>query len=213
MTTLPAALSTLNRQIGALSEQLRPATEDQVARSVRSLLAAGLALPSAMQAGKAPEIYAFALAGVAAHGLRRATEKIIRGEYEINRAFVPTPPEFAALARSEARAVREDIARLRERKAMLEEAGRPRAKTDEGQLDRIRALYRQFSAANSQAKAFERHRPPQEALTPEEAAYWAGIADLSDAPTISAEQAAFRRRVAAVIVGPKTVETETMKGK
>ena len=64
MTNLPAVISTLNQQIGELTEKLRPVSEDHVSKAIRSLLAAGLALPSGMDVSKAPEIYAYALSGV-----------------------------------------------------------------------------------------------------------------------------------------------------
>lgn len=193
MTNLPATLSTLETQIIELTEKLAPVTEDHASKSVRSLLAAGLALPSTMQAAKAPEIYAYALSGVPGYGVRKATEKIIRGEYEINRGFIPTPPEFAAIARLESKVIRDDLVRALDKKRTLEDNAAPREKTDPKQLERIRALhigFKEFHAASKVAPAL-----PKEPMDAERAEYWSKIAALKDAPSISEEQQAFRRKI------------------
>lgn len=208
MTNLPAVLSTLETQIGALTEKLAPATEDHISKAVRSLLAAGLALPSGMKVEKAPEIYAYALAGIPAFGVQKATGCIIRGEYEINRGFVPTPPEFAAMARLESKSVREDLMRLREKQATLQEAATPREKTDEQQMARIRKLYAEFKAAHAESKVTDRFRQQIEEMTPEQAQYWETISAMRDAPSISEEQMAFRRKIGKEIEASKPDEQQ-----
>lgn len=179
MTNLPATLSTLDRQIGELNERLAPVTDDHVSKAIRSLLAAGLALPSGMDPDKAPDVYGFALSGVSVCGVQKATAKIIRGEYEINRAFIPTPPEFAALARKEASAVRGDLTRLQLSKESLIDA-RPREKTDPQQMEKIRDLTRRFKQQNPAAERRYAAKVPEQ-MTPEQEEYWAKIMALPSA--------------------------------
>jgi hypothetical protein len=197
MTNLPATLSTLQQEITVLTEKLAPVSDDHVARSIRSLLAAGLSLPSGMTVEAAPEIYAFALAGVPAFGVQKATAGVIRGEYDINKGFVPKPPEFAAIARLETKNIRDDLVRLREKEATLAEAAKPREKTSEEQKERIRRLHAQFKAAHAESKVGERFNPIPADMTPEQLEYWAQIQAIRDAPTITEEQRAMRRKVAA----------------
>lgn len=169
----------MDRQIGELTDKLAPVTEDHVSKAIRSLLAAGLALPSGMDPEKAPDVYGFALSGVSVCGVQKATAKIIRGEYEINRAFVPTPPEFAALARKESLVVRSDLNRLQLSKESLIDA-KPREKTDEQQMAKIRELTRRFKQQNPSAE--RRYLAPiSEPMTPEQEEYWAKIASLPPA--------------------------------
>ncbi|MCZ3377443.1 hypothetical protein [Rhizobium sp. AG207R] len=132
-----------------------------------------------MDPDKAPDVYGFALAGVSACGVQKATTKIIRGEYEINRAFVPTPPEFAALARKEALAVRSDLNRLQLSKESIIDA-QPREKTDAAQMAKIRDLVSRFKQQNPAAE--RRYAPSAvEPMTPEQEEYWAKIAALPPA--------------------------------
>jgi hypothetical protein len=145
----------------------------------------------------APEIYAFALAGVPAFGVQKATAGVIRGEYDINKGFVPKPPEFAAIARLETKNIRDDLVRLREKEATLAEAAKPREKTSEEQKERIRRLHAQFKAAHAESKVGERFNPIPADMTPEQLEYWAQIQAIRDAPTITEEQRAMRRKVAA----------------
>lgn len=113
MTNLPATLSTLKAEISALTDKLAPSTEAHVAEAIKSLLSSGLSLPSALSPDMAPAVYAFALKGISGSALKRVVAKIIRGEYEIHRAFIPNAPEFAILARAEDAPMVEDLARAR----------------------------------------------------------------------------------------------------
>ena len=191
MNNLPATISSLNRQIFELTEKLSPATEDQVSRGVRSLLAAGLALPSGMQADKAPEIYAFALSGVPGIGVQKAIAKIIRGEYEINRAFVPSPPELAAMARAESRTIREDKTRLMEKMRAMERE-KPPPVSEEGK-QRIKAMLHDFRQNHSASKAL--NSTPEVPMDEERAAYYEKIMALSDAKTVEVSHSAFRTAI------------------
>lgn len=192
MTNLPATISSLNREIGALTEKLAPITEDQVSKGIRSLLSAGLSLPSGMQADKAPEIYEFALAGVPATGVQRAITKIIRGEYDINRAFIPSPPELAAMARAETRSLRDDKIRLLERKKALEDAA-PEPVSEEGRA-RIRGLLAKFRSQHAAKKAIA--LAPETPMTEEQADYYRKIMALKDAAGVGPEQRAYRSVIA-----------------
>lgn len=192
MTNLPATISTLNQQIGVLTEKLHPVTEEQVARSIKSLIASGLPLPSSMQPDKAPDIYGFALAGVPSYGLQKAIAKVIRGEYDINRSFAPTPPELAAMARAEAKVIRDDKARLIERKEALEGPQTPPQVSEEAK-ERIRKAlvgFRQHVAA-SKGKGMAAEIP----MSPEQAAYYQKIMSLRDADGVGAEQLAYRTAI------------------
>ncbi|WP_051000025.1 hypothetical protein [Sinorhizobium fredii] len=105
----------MNQEIGALTEQLAPADEALIARAVDALKRGGMNAP----AGIAPEDilseYAIALDGVARYGLVTAITKLKRGEYDsVKPAFMPTPAELAAIARIEAKPLREDRNRKQE---------------------------------------------------------------------------------------------------
>lgn len=113
MTNLPATLSTLKAEISVLTDKLAPSTEAHVAEAIKSLLSSGLSLPSALSPDMAPAVYAFALKGISGSALKRVVAKIIRGEYEIHRAFIPNAPEFAILARAEDAPMVDDLARAR----------------------------------------------------------------------------------------------------
>lgn len=147
MTNLPVALSTLQNEIIALTERLKPATEDHVSDAIGTLLAAGLVLPSAMDPEKAPTVYGYALAHVSSSGLKRVVSKLIRGEYDgINRAFIPAPPELAAMARTETKTIADDLARAR---LKLESMTPPPAeKKSPEQIARVRALVAEFVGKN-----------------------------------------------------------------
>lgn len=197
MSNLPATISSLTRQISELTSKLAPATEDQVSRGVRSLLAAGLALPSGMQTDKAPEIYGFALNGVPGYGVQVAVAKIIRGEYEINRAFIPAPPELAAMARAEARSIRDDKVRLMERMRALE-GQKPEPVSEAGRA-RIKSLLAGFRRQHAAHKA--NGMAAEMPMTDEQAEYYQQIMTLKDAPGVGAEQRAYRSAIAQKVEG------------
>lgn len=146
-----------------------------------------------MQADKAPEIYAYALTDVPGYGVHKATGKIIRGEYEINRGFIPMPPELAAMARAEAKVIREDKVRLMEKLRTIEVIQCKPEHRDDAMRQRIkdmRAKAREIHAAHRVgAESFP------EPMSEEKAAYFQRIMALRDAPQVSAEQAAARRKV------------------
>lgn len=208
MTSLPSTIMTLNRQIGDLTNQLEPVTNEQVMKGVKSLLTAGLSLPSAMFAAgedgkedevrmKAPEIYAFALAGIPRVGFHRAIQKIIRGEYEISKAFVPTAPELAAISRLEAKPLREDLTRLKERMAALEPP-KHQPISKEGRA-KVRALLKDFRQKNAERRA--REAVPEMPFNGGQKEYYAKILAMKDAPSVTEEQAEFRSKIASKLEG------------
>lgn len=191
MTNLPATLSTLNAQISAITERLAPAQDEHVSEAIRSLLAAGLSLPGNMNIDKAPDVYAFALSKVSATGVRKAVAKLVRGEYDLkNRAFIPTPPEFADLARRETRELVDDLSRLKShRESLIFEP----TVHDETTKARVREILKNFRAENAASKS--KSADLTEPMTPERAEYWRSIMSFKDADSVTEEQKQFRRRI------------------
>ncbi|MDX3973272.1 hypothetical protein [Shinella sp.] len=191
MTNLPATLSSLNAQISAVTERLAPARDEHVSEAIRSLLSAGLSLPGGMNLEKAPDVYAFALSKVSATGVKKATAKLVRGEYELkNRAFIPTPPEFADLARRETRELVDDVARLKAHRDAL--TTHP-VVHDEASRAKVRQLLKNFRAAHEASKS--KNADVTQPMTDDRAEYWRSIMSLKDADAVTEEQKQFRRRI------------------
>ncbi len=180
----------MDNQIGALNEKLAPVTSDHIAKALVMFLGNGLVYSPGIDAERAADIYAIAMRGIPVHGVRIATGKIIRGEYEINRSFIPKPPEFAAMARLESKMVRDDLVRLRETRATLAESAAPREKTNEEQMARIRSLHAMFKESYAVSKG---NVDTGEFLSDEKVSYYEAILALKDAPNITEEQRAARR--------------------
>lgn len=186
----------MSLEITALTDRLAPADGETIAKHLLSLRKAGMAIPSGMKPDDLEPVYTYALSDVPAFGLRRAVEKIIKGEYQIKYGFMPLPPELAAMARAEARTLREDLSRLRAREATLADIAKgPPPEPDESTKERVRHLREQFKRFHAEQKAQERGVAIHEPMTPERAAHWEKIMALPDAKEISAEQQAFRRKV------------------
>lgn len=141
-------------------------------------------------------IYTYALGGLSHDALNIAVKKIIRGEYNINRAFIPTPPELAAIVRAEAKVITDDLVRLK----ATAEAMRPEepAKVSEEGKARIRKMLEEYRASHRLAKEAERGNVVPE-VTPERIDMLSRIMALPDAKEITAEQMANRRAAAALI--------------
>lgn len=195
MSNLPAQISTLSREIGVLTEKLAPAGSDAIARYLLSMRKAGMAIPAGMKPDDLEPTYGYALADVPAYGLHRAVEKLLKGEYEIERGFIPRPPELAAMARSEAKVIRDDLARLRGRERTLKELSEKPHEADEASKARVKALLANFRKSHADAKAKERGHPVHVPMSPEQAEYWSKISALPDAETISAENHEQRRKI------------------
>lgn len=103
MTHLPAQLSTLDREITTLNEQLSPAGPDDIAKAIASLMDGGMLFPQSIKAADPVEEYRIVLKGVPICGLRAAFIKLKRGEYtDLKPDFIPLPAALARLAREEA---------------------------------------------------------------------------------------------------------------
>lgn len=112
MTNLPAQLSTLDREITALTEQLSPAGPDDIAKAIASLMDGGMLFPQSIKAADPIEEYRIVLKGVPICGLRAAFIKLKRGEYaDLKPDFIPLPAALARLAREEA-AGKADLRRM-----------------------------------------------------------------------------------------------------
>lgn len=193
---LPAKHSTLAQQITALTEQLAPAGPDEIAVCLNGLMNGGMMISASIQADNPVDEYRLALSGAPIAGLRKAFLKLKRGEYEnINYAFIPLPSELAAMARAEARVLREDKVRLVERaNAMAVPKAEP---VSEAGKAKIKTLLKGFRAKHAAAKAAT--FTPQEPMSEAKAEYFQKIMEMRDAPEVNYEQAAFRNQISAEI--------------
>jgi len=123
MTNLPAQLSTLEREISVLTEQLSPAGPDDIAKAIASLMDGGMLFPQSIKAADPIEEYRVVLKGVPICGLRAAFIKLKRGEYtDLKPDFIPLPAALARLAREEAAGKTELRRMASERKRGIEES-------------------------------------------------------------------------------------------
>jgi len=129
----------LERQITAATEKLRPTGDDGVAKALRTLQTGGLSLSASIAAKDMNTVYSYALSGLSNEALTTVCKKLVRGEYDIERkAFIPLPPELAAMVRAEQRVFSEDLSRLRGMSESIKLA-KPEPK-NEAMKARIRAL-------------------------------------------------------------------------
>ena len=205
MTNLPATLSTLNREIGVLTERLAQVDYSDIAVAIDVLKRGGMLVPVGISSANMIEEYRKAMASVPKVGLSIAVSKLKVGEYpRKDYAFIPHPAELAAMGRAEARQAREDLIRKREAlDSMTYKA--PEIDRSPEVVARVRAM-REHAVEALRAT----HTPiVQEPLSAEQAEYWAKIQSLNDAKTgITAEQAAFRRKVSADLDAVKPNESE-----
>lgn len=200
MTNLPATLSTLKQDIGALTDKLAPARPDFIAECLDKLKSGGMMVPKGIAPADFVREYTIALGGVPGYGLAVAVTKLKRGEYpDVKPDFMPLPAMLAAIARLETKAIRDDLVRLREKEATLAEVAKPREKTSEEQKERIRQLHAQFKAAHAESKVGDRFNPIPTEMTDEQLEYWSKIQAIKDADTITEEQRAMRRKIASSI--------------
>ncbi|MDK1386885.1 hypothetical protein QN224_15860 [Sinorhizobium sp. 8-89] len=145
MTTLPARLSSLSEEIGRLADRLRPAPPEGVAECLDALKRGGMVAPASIAPADFLREYVLALSNVPACGLMAAIVKLKRGEYAAVRpGFMPVPAELAALARQEARGVREDMARARATAETLRALSKPPPSPES--KARVRAIHARFRA-------------------------------------------------------------------
>ncbi|OCO98878.1 hypothetical protein BC374_25575 [Ensifer sp. LC13] len=158
--TLPAQarLSTLSREITALTERLTGVGETAVLRSLDAMQTAGMTMPQAIEPKKILAVYLYALSGVPGFGLSTATMKLIRGDYAANPnvllGAIPKPPVLAALAKAEALNLRAELARKREMVAVLTTVGADNRRSAASR-SRVRALLERFRKAHAAEKQEE----------------------------------------------------------
>ncbi|MGE6783688.1 hypothetical protein ACQKGL_14315 [Ensifer adhaerens] len=150
-----ARLSTLGREITALTERLASVSEAAVLRSLDAMQTAGMTMPPTIEPRKIVAVYHYALSGVPAFGLSAATQKLIRGDYAANPnvllGTIPKPPVLAALAKAEAQNLRADLARKREMVVALTQ--RPADdRRSAASRSRVRLLLQSFRQAHAAAK-------------------------------------------------------------
>lgn len=150
-----ARLSTLGREITALTERLACVSEAAVLRSLDAMQTAGMTMPPTIEPRKIVAVYHYALSGVPASGLSAATQKLIRGDYAANPnvllGTIPKPPVLAALAKAEALGLRADLARKREMVAALTPRPADGQRSPASRI-RVRALVEGFRQAHAAAK-------------------------------------------------------------
>lgn len=189
-------LSNLEQQISDARARMVAAGNDDVAKCLKSLQAAGLGIASGIAPKEVNTVYSFALADLSREALNITTRKLIRGEYDIDRKdFIPKPPELAAMVRAEARVLAADISRL----TATADAIRPQEPViiSEEMRSRAREKLAQFRVWHAEAKVAERYGNVKEPMSEERASMLSRIMALPDAKEVTADQAAYRRRVAA----------------
>lgn len=200
MTTALATSSTLAAQITVVTDRLAPVAEDAIAKALRSLQAAGLGLPSSVNPKDMNKVYSYALHGLSHEALMVAVRKLVRGEYDIDRrAFIPTPPELAAMVRAETRVITDDLVRLKQKAEAIGLQSKP--STTEGTAsdpkarERVQVLLGRFRAAVAASKAQDRRYVADDSVSPEMADMWAKIMDLPDAKEVGIDQVHYRNSV------------------
>lgn len=145
--------------------------------------------------------------------MRRAYTKLKRGEYpDCNSDFIPIPSKLAELVRNEQQHVVEDLARLRAKLEALEFSSSRSADPDKGTsrdpeaVARVRALRKAFLRNHAAEKVKAMNPVPHMPTSPERAEMLAKIKDLPDAPNITAEQMAYRRKCEAELAAVEAGE-------
>lgn len=188
----------MEQQITATQARLAPAAESDIAKVLVSLRSAGMGLPTGMKPEDVTTVYSYALSGLSTDALNIAAKKLIRGEYPIERkAFIPTPPELAAIVRAESRVISDDLVRLKDTAESMRGPEKP--KVDEAAKARIREKLAQFRADHAAQKAASKTPVVEEEMTHEQVAYFRKIQDLPDAPEITPEQMRHRNAIASRI--------------
>lgn len=153
---------TLAEKISDAESKLIAASPDAIAARLLGLKNSGLSFPPGLDPARAPEIYAHAMKGMPLEALKRASVRILRGEVpNISRDFIPTPPNFAAIARKEAVLLFEDYGRLK----LAADSMRPAPRRDPSpeEKSRVRQMVEQVKAEAEAIKLAEQGPPKTEA--------------------------------------------------
>lgn len=194
MTNLPARHTTLQQEITALTESLSPPAPDFIATALNALKRGGMLMPKGIAPEDFIKEYTLALSSVPRSGLMTAVAKLKSGQYEIDHAFLPRPAELAAMARLEAKSDRDDLIRKR---AMAEALAPSQKLPDRSPevMARVKSKLAAFRAETEARKAKDGGLVLHEPITPERAEYLSQIMALKiDAPNLTAEQLAYRRK-------------------
>ncbi|WP_250941060.1 hypothetical protein [Allorhizobium sonneratiae] len=185
----------MSQEIGVLTEQLKPVEQSGISKYLLSMRKAGMSLPPGIKPEDLEAVYGYALSDVPTFGLKRTVEKIIKGEYDIERGFIPRPPELASMARAEARTIREDLIRLREKERAIRELQVKPEPISEEARSRVRSILGRFRAGHEAQKAQQRGHAAPAPMSADKAEYWRKIEALKDAREVSTEQQAFRNKI------------------
>lgn len=190
----------MKAEISSLTEQLQPASDDAVTARILSLHNAGLAWPPGIDGKSAARVYGFALKGLPGEALKRTVTRIIRGEVEEIKSFMPTPPQLAVMVRMEARPLLDARARARETIESLT-ANRAGTVRDPASVARVRDLVRKVKDDAAEVReASRRGYTADLPISHEQAETYKRMLDLPDRPGADdADTAAFRRRIVAKI--------------
>lgn len=215
MTNALTTLSTLQQQITAFAERLRPCGDEAVAKALRTLQTAGLSLSANIPPSEVNTVYSYALSGLSGEALTTVCRKLIRGEYQVNHGFVPLPSELATMVRVEQQALSEELYRLKTTREALEFAQSRNAAPQKGtcrdpdSVARVKAMREAFLRNHAAEKAKAVNPVPHMPTSPERREMLAKIMDMPDAPNISAEQMAYRRKCEAELANADTKQEET----
>ncbi|MDW9366967.1 hypothetical protein GOB34_04315 [Sinorhizobium meliloti] len=198
MSNLPAQLSTLQREIYALTEKLALAGDDEINQFLDGLMDAGIIMPESVRAADPSEEYRIALRNIPIFGVRRVYAKLKRGEYQnINLDFIPLPAKLAAMANAECQTIRESRVRACEYlQALLDarstNAGRVTSR-DPAAVARVKARREAFLRGHAAEKAREVNPVSHAAISAGGAEMPAKIMALADADSSVGQMACGRK--------------------
>jgi hypothetical protein len=241
----------LSQEIGALTDQLRRPSAEDIASGIAWLMDGGMQYPPSIAEDKAIDEYVLVLKDIPSCGLRKALTKLKRGQYEnVTIDFIPIPAKLAALSTTEASGVIDQLSRLKEKKETLNDlagarqAHLPRVENTAGFVPPAVAMMRKkyegrrvlaenvemgafkptewppgtcyvpilgkvFAPDETETKktespSYQRYRKSREPVRSfhepvQNVEYWEQIQAIKDAPTITEEQHALRRKIASSV--------------
>ncbi|PLU57739.1 hypothetical protein BMJ23_07370 [Sinorhizobium medicae] len=138
---MASRISTLDREISIAASNLKPKAEEVLPQCLRLMLNVGMTLSPAIDQAMMIDAYRYAISGLPAAALQKATECLIKGDIERTaRWCIPIPPELAAIARDEATSMYNDLRRMQETRDTLKDIAARAQPKDEASKTRVRAL-------------------------------------------------------------------------